>query len=130
MGIPACAAFYFFSRPMLGLFATEVEVVEYGMKIMKILASTYFICGIMDTISACLKGMNKSIHSMVSAVLGLIGVRILWIFTYFAAHRDLTVLYMSYPLSWTFVIIADIVIFSVCFRNLKRKNVQDILLNS
>ncbi len=122
LGIPSCAFFYLFGETLIGLFATEKEVITAGMQILKILASVYFICGLMDTVSCCLKGMNKSIHSMISAVSGLIGVRILWIFTYFQTHRSLAVLYTSYPLSWGFVIVVDIIIFAVCFKRLKKED--------
>lgn len=119
VGIPACAVFYIFGKQFLGLYTDKMAVIENGMKIMKILAPSYFICGLMDVISSCLKGMNKAFYSMGSAITGLIGVRLMWVFTYFAAHRDLTVLYMSYPLSWSFVIVVDLIMFTIFFKKLK-----------
>lgn len=120
MGIPSCILFTVFGKELIALFNHKPDVIAAGMQIMQILAPTYFICGIMDTISGCLKGMNRSVQSMISAVSGLIGVRIMWIFTYFAAHRDLTVLYTSYPLSWAFVIIVDLIMFTVFYQKLKK----------
>ena len=37
---------------------------------------------------------------MIISLLGACVFRVIWIFTVFAAYRSLTVLYLSYPISW------------------------------
>ncbi|MFA7637127.1 MAG: MATE family efflux transporter [Monoglobales bacterium] len=122
LGIPFGAIFLLFGKAALGLFTNNSEVVEYGYKVLVVIASTYFICGIMDTISGSLKGLNKSVQSMISSITGLVVVRIMWVYTYFAAHRDLSVLYMSFPLSWIFVTIVNTVIFTYSFKKIKKQH--------
>ena len=124
LGIPSCCLVFIFGKQLIGLFVKEHIVIEQGLKILNILAPIYFICGIPETLSCCLKGMNKSVHSMISSVTGQIGIRVLWILTFFPAHRSLKTLYLVYPISWTFVIIADAIIFLVCFKKLKRKEIS------
>lgn len=123
IGIPFGTIFLLFGKTALGFFTDNSEVVEYGYKILTVIASTYFICGLMDVLSGTLKGLNKSIYSMMSAISGLVAVRIMWVYTYFIRHRDIAVLYMSFPLSWIFVIVVDIFIFSYCYKELKKQSV-------
>ena len=44
--------------------------------------------------------MGSSVVPMIVSILGACGLRIVWIYTIFAADRTLTMLYISYPVSW------------------------------
>lgn len=112
--------FIIFAKPLLHLFASEEKVINFGHQVVVVLSSTYFICGIMDVLSGALKGINKSLISMINSITSLFGVRIMWIFTYFRSHRSLTVLYTSYPLSWIFALCVHIIFFIYYFKKAKK----------
>lgn len=61
----------------------------------------YFLDGIMEVLASMLRGMGSAIAPTVVTVVGICCVRMLWIWTIFAANRTLDVLYLSYPVSWT-----------------------------
>lgn len=90
-----------FGKPLLGLYTSTPKAIEYGLVRMKIIFSTYFLCGIMDVLVGCLRGLGRSILPMIVSLLGACGFRILWIFTVFKEHRALETVYISYPISWT-----------------------------
>lgn len=90
-----------FGKPLLGLYTSTPQAIEYGLVRMEIIFSTYFLCGIMDVLVGCLRGLGRSILPMIVSLLGACGFRILWIFTVFKEHRSLETVYISYPISWT-----------------------------
>lgn len=90
-----------FGKPLLGLYTSTPKAIEYGLVRMEIIFSTYFLCGIMDVLVGCLRGLGRSILPMIVSLLGACGFRILWIFTVFKEHRTLETVYISYPISWT-----------------------------
>lgn len=54
----------------------------------------------MDTMVGQLRGIGYSILPMIVSLTGACLLRIVWIFTIFAANPALNTLYISYPISW------------------------------
>ena len=54
---------------------------------------------------------------MILSIIGTVGLRIVWIFGIFPAHRSLKVLFISYPASWILTIIMQV----ICFWFVRRK---------
>ena len=90
----------------LGLFNSDPEVIEWGVKRIRIAFVFYFICGLMDVAAGGLRGLGHAIIPTVSALLFACGFRVVWIKTVFASHHTIEVLIWAYPLSWliTFVV--------------------------
>ena len=76
-----------------------------------VMLSTYFLSGIMSTLSGVLKGLGYSMVSVIATILG-VGVRVAWIFILVPIPRFHNVLFLfaAYPVSWVFTII----LLSVC----------------
>lgn len=71
----------------------------------------------MITIDRSLRGMGYSMLPMVVSLTGACLFRIIWIFTVFARFHSLTVLYISYPISWIITTAAHL----FCYFRLRRK---------
>ena len=91
---------YLFGEPLLSLYTNNSLEVVYGMNRMQIIATTYFICGLMDTLSCTMRGLGMSVLPTIISLTGACLFRILWIYTVFAAHHTQFTLYISYPISW------------------------------
>lgn len=115
---------YFFGEPLLSLYTKEKEVIPYGIARMAVICTTYFTCGIMEVLVGSLRGMGYSILPMIVSVVGICGLRILWICTYFQQHHTLKVLYMSYPITWVITIITDIICILVIRRKINQETSQ------
>lgn len=87
-------------RPLLGIYTSNAEAVAYGCVRIGVICKTYFLCGIMDVLVGELRGIGFSLLPTVVSLLGVCGLRITWIYTYFATHHTLATLYWSYPISW------------------------------
>ena len=98
---------------LLGLYGTEGAALEYGLGRMKVICVLYFMCGIMDTLVGALRGIGSSFIPMIVSIFGVVGVRILWIFTIFKKYHTLTMLYVSYPVSWLFTLAVHFVCYMV-----------------
>ena len=74
-------------------------------------------------ITGVLRGLGASFISMLLSVLGICGIRILWIYTVFQIPQFHTqrVLYMSYPLSWVITFVIQLAAFLAVFRKLERR---------
>ena len=109
-----------FGRQLLGIYCTEAHVIEMGLIRMRIMLSTYFLCGIMDVMVGGLRGMGCSLVPMLISIIGACVLRVVWVFTIFAAHRTLQVLYISYPISWAITACAHFVCFLIVKQKLTR----------
>ena len=112
---------YHFGPSLLKIYLPDNEAaIAQGMKRMSVIATTYFLCGLMDVISGELRGMGESVLPMVVSLVGSCLLRIVWIATVFAAFRSLTVLYLSYPVSW--ILTAAVHLF--CFFKVKKRLIR------
>lgn len=111
-----CGA-YFFGPELLKIYTDEPEVIRCGMEILSFTTLPYFFCGIMDLFPGALRGMGHSAVPMILSVIGTVGMRVIWIFMVFPAHRSLEVLFISYPASW----IATILLQVACFLIVRKK---------
>lgn len=115
---------YLGSNTLLSIYSVDPKVIEMGMLRMSIICTTYSLCGLMDVLVGSLRGMGKSILPMLVTILGVCGIRILWIFTVFAQHRTLTTLYISYPISWIVTAVIHLICYSVVVRKLIRSTTE------
>ena len=108
--------FYLLRFPLLGIYSEDAEVVQFGTLRLTIFCATYFTCGIMDTCCGSIRGLGYSVLPTIVSLTGACGLRVLWIFTIFAANRSLTVLYLSYPVSWVITALAHLICYIVILR--------------
>ncbi len=113
----------FFAR----LYSPEADVIAIAVERIRTIVPVYFLCGIMEVFVGVLRGMGYSLLPMCVSFVGACLFRVLWVFTIFAAHTSLPILYASYPISWIFTSLANGCIFAFLYvRLLKRaKNAQD-----
>ena len=107
-----CGA-YFFGPELLKIYTSDADVIRCGVEVLAFTTVPYFCCGIMDLLPGALRGMGYSGVPMILSIIGTGGTRIVWIFGLFPAHRSLSFLFISYPVSWILTILMQAVCF--CF---------------
>ena len=110
-----------FGPQLLGIYSPDEEVIAYGLERLRLICLTYFLCGTMDVVTGSIRGLGPSVTPAVISLLGVCGLRIVWIYTVFAAHRSLMVLYLSYPVSWLITLVVNIICFAVFFKRWKKR---------
>jgi Na+-driven multidrug efflux pump len=103
----------FFGHNLLGLYSTDEEVIRYGMIRMRIICTTYCLCGIMDVLVGSIRGLGYAVMPMIVSLLGACVSRIIWIYTVFQWNRTLETLYISYPISWALTALVHVICFIV-----------------
>ena len=112
-----------FPKQLLGIYITDsAEAISYGVIRMQIFGFTYFIAGLMEITTGTLRGMGKSVLPMIVSILGVCGFRIAWIFTLFAIPKfhTFTWLFLSYPISWTIVLLTQGTLTLIEYKKLKK----------
>ena len=133
VGLLLGAVGFFFAEPLLGLYlgmngeGETAEAIHYGVVRLQIIAMTYFLCGMMDVFSGSLRGMGASLGPTLICLVGVCGIRITWIFTYFQSHHTMGTLFFSYPMSWTITVLAQLIFFLWLWRKLVRKKEREKL---
>lgn len=96
-------------KTLLGLYNSDPDVIVWGMKRLSIVLPTYFLCGLMNVSTNHMRGIGHSFSPMIISITGACGFRILWVYTVFAAHPSMTVLYLVFPVSWALTFIAVLI---------------------
>ena len=106
-------------RRLLSFFTTSPEVIESGISRLKIICTTYALCGMMDVMGNAIRGIGHSVLPMIITLLGACGIRLLWISTIFLIPKfhSCNTIFVSYPISWTVTFIAHI----ICFFIIRKK---------
>ncbi len=121
IGLIFGAGLYLLSEPLLSIYNSDPEVIMIGKNRMLIICLPYFICGIMDVLIGVLRGMGYSILTLFTSVIGVGGVRIIWIFTIFESTQSLDILFLSYPVTWSVTAIAVFIQYLVAKKHLMQK---------
>lgn len=93
---------YGFGNFFLSFYTNEVAVVEAGMIRLKYVALLLFLNGILDVFVASMRGMGYSTLPTVVMLVGICGIRLLWLWTVFPEFRTLEMIYLCFPISWAF----------------------------
>ena len=114
---------YSMRYPLLRIYSSDMKVVEHGIARATIIILTYFLCGQMEVIVGALRGLGYAIMPMIVSLLGACVFRIVWIATVFQWHKSLTILYLSYPISWIVTTLVHCICFAIVFRKYRKKRI-------
>lgn len=117
VGLVMGNGFYLIGPKLLRFYNPDPAVIEYGMLRLSVVCTTHFLCGIMEILVSAMRGMGRSMLPMLVTVGGACGLRILWVYTLFAQYRTLSMLYLSYPVSWIVTAAAHL----LCLLLIRRK---------
>ena len=113
---------YLFGKTLLHIYTESEPVVAAGLVRMSYICIPYFLCGMMDTMVGCLRGIGKSILPMIMSIIGACGLRLVWIATIFQVYHTEKILYMAYPITWSITLCAHIITYVICFKRMQYKN--------
>lgn len=113
-----------FGKPILSLYVgNDIAAIEAGMQKLLFVNLPYFICGLMEVTTGVLRGMGYALVPMFTAITGVCIFRIAWQLTVFElpAMHTLGGLFISYPISWIAVGIANLIIYFVLIKKIEKK---------
>ena len=110
-----------FGNQILSLYSSDAEVIAYGMERLKVICTTYCLCGIMDVLVGSIRGLGYAVMPMIVSLMGACVFRIIWIYTIFQWERTLHTLYISYPVSWTLTALVHAICFLIVRRRMEQR---------
>ena len=117
----------FFGEQIAGLYISadavnRALVIEEVMSLISLLLTVYFLCGVMEAFAGFLRGLGYSLIPMINSIVGICGIRILWIIFAFPTERfhSLRGVMSCYPISWSFTTLLHIAICIFAWIKLKK----------
>lgn len=133
LGVPL----FIFGKEVLSIYTKVPKEINVGYIRLHYLCLPYFLCGIMDVMVGILRGIGYSTTPMIVSIVGVCGIRLLWIYTIFynvadfSSVESLHYLYISYPISWIITFIAHLICYIICSRKVfKSFKIEDELLQA
>ncbi|WP_122643920.1 MATE family efflux transporter [Luxibacter massiliensis] len=124
LGISVGGLTCLFGRQLLSIYISSGDpsydaVIQYGMLRLIYVCGFQFLCGMMNVVCGMVRGFGYAWLPMVIAIVGICGLRILWILTVFPMNRTLDTLYLAFPVSWVVTGAAQFVCYLVIWKKIK-----------
>jgi putative MATE family efflux protein len=113
-------ATWIFSKPLLGLFTSDPEIIELGMLRIKVMMVAFFTCGMMNVYPGLTRGMGYSLLPMFCTLVGACLMRIVWLATFFTWYPTVVMLFACYPVTWALAGIGQVGSFFYARRQIRR----------
>ena len=117
-----------FIHPISNLYISESDpsrlaIIEEVRSVCSVTLPYYFICSTMNALSGTLRGIGYSLSPMLISVVGICGLRSVWRYTAFnhELFHSAKGLYLSYPLTWSAVSIAFLILLAFVWKRLPKK---------
>ena len=113
------SVFILLDNQLIGLYVQGEDVIKAGVERINIIAWSYLICGFMDVTVGVIRGLGYSVMPTIVSLLGVCGIRILWIVTVFSMqqYHYVETIYYSYPISWAITFAAHF----LCYLYIKHR---------
>lgn len=107
-----------FGDVLLRIYSNNPEVIEAGMKRIGVMCAFMFLWGIQNFTVGSLRGIGYSLFPTIVSVICICGLRIAWIATIcqIPKFHNITMVYISYPVSWAAAAVILLVGFAVGYR--------------
>ena len=117
-----------FGYPLANLYVDPLDsnkeaVIEAAVRLMQFMLSCYFLCGIMDTLSGCMRGLGYSTIPMIISIVAVCILRALWIVFVFPIEQfnSLLGIYTIYPISWSIGIVCLAIALLIVYPKMTRR---------
>ena len=109
-----------FSSQLSSIMSDIPEVIAFSRQKMIIISSTYFICGINESMGAALRRIGKPIVPMISTMVYMCAFRFVWVYLIFPVCPNLTFLYLVWPVGWILSIATNLIFYVKDIKKLRR----------
>ena len=108
---------YGFGRYLLGFFTQSEEIISLGMIRLLWVVIPEHLNSVMEVLSDSMRGYGYSLPPAIITVVVICTIRIVWVYSVFAAKPTYEILMMVYPLSW---LVTSICLTFLYFRFMKQ----------
>ncbi len=106
LGIVLSAIVLIFAPQFISLYNPEPEVVQAGVLRLQVVVPYYIIFGAADVLVGSIRGCGVPVVPVVINLLGTCALRLVWCGLLDTSRYGVEYVYLSYPVSWTVVLVA------------------------
>ncbi len=106
---------------LLRIFNTDPEVVRIGYIRILILISAELVNVVIEILSGAMRGHGQSLIPAIISLVGICGVRIIWVYTVFPFSRTFATIMAAYPLSWAITALVLVISYFMMMRKIEPK---------
>ncbi len=110
-----------FSRPLTSIFIETEQAYQIARLRLIYLGILYFIAGAFETLAYAMRALDKSVVSMVITLIFACFFRIFWLNTFFLLNPTITMIYISYPISWFLSFVVLLIFLIPQLKKIERK---------
>ena len=103
----------------LSIFTKDAAVIEVGVRMIHIISPTYITYICIEILSGVSRGCGKVIVPTIMSVVGVCGLRILWLFSVVPHYNTVETICLSYPLTWVVTSIGFVIYYF--FSDIRKK---------
>jgi len=92
---------WLFGDFFLSLYTNEQAVIEAGKLRLTYVTLLLVLNGVIDVFVFSMRGMGYSTLPTLFMLIGICGIRLIWLLFIFPLHRTLTMIYLCFPISWS-----------------------------
>lgn len=100
---------FIFRYQLLGIFTTDTEVIEIGANFFRVFAPSYFLFVFIEILSGAIRGVGEALQPMLITCVGVCGIRVVWLLSAVKIFPTMTMVALSYPVSWVITAVVFIV---------------------
>ena len=113
-----CAVFVPLAKVFIRIYTDDPVSIEFAVMRMWCVLSGTVLCCLYEIPGGALRGMGHSMLPAVFTVIGSCVLRIIWIYTVFAAHKIYWLLVIVYPISWLVTGLAMLIsYYIICYKS-------------
>ena len=98
--LPLTALVYAFAPEAVGLFSQDAAVIAAGAGMTRYLSRLYILLVIRDVLLGYLRGYGRSRMPMILSLIGMVGIRQIFLAVATAGSSSLDIIYASFPIGW------------------------------
>lgn len=113
--------FVVYRMPLMGLFTENLEVIQLSSSLMFVIMPMYLLGIPYQMCVQALRGLGKSFVPMMITLVGVVGIRVIWVKFVFPLHPTIEFLGACYPLSSLIMSIIFVTYYTVEVKKLGQK---------
>jgi Na+-driven multidrug efflux pump len=88
-----------------------------------VMLTTYFIPAFSGIFSSLAQVFGYSFIITAISIFGIFGFRIIWMEFVYPAWQEITTVYLCYPISWFIILVGNVIVFWIAYRNFTQKGI-------
>lgn len=115
---------YLIGEPLYRLYVpNDAEAIRVAGIRSEIMMTTYVLLGAQNILGAATQALGYAMTITIISVIGVFGIRTLWMQLIYPLIGTLLGVYICYPITWVLILIANTVAFMIAYRNYVKKGI-------